>query len=99
MGKIMRIDILETEKKELERRHKKERDKRVADRIKAVLLNAKGWSQKQIAEALLINIDTVHDHLTSYVKEQSLKPSNGGSFSKLNYIQTQSLICHLEYNT
>jgi len=95
----MRIEISETEKKELEKHHKKERDKRVADRIKAVLLRAKGWSQKQIAEALLINIDTVHEHLSSYVKEQILKPSNGGSFSKLNCIQAQKLTCHLEQNT
>ena len=96
---IMRIEISETEKKDLKKRHKTERDKRVADRIKAVLLHAKGWSQKQIAEALLINVDTVHEHLSFYDKDKRLKPSNGGSSSKLSCIQAQSLVRHLEQNT
>jgi len=47
----MKIILTIIEKEELELQHRKERDRRVADRIKAVLLNAEGWTQKQIAQA------------------------------------------------
>jgi hypothetical protein len=43
----------EEERAQLKLQHKIERDKRVSDRIKAVLLYDKGWTTKQIAEALL----------------------------------------------
>ena len=40
------------ERAELVRLHKKERDRRVCDRIKAVLLYDQGWEINQIAEAV-----------------------------------------------
>ena len=43
--------------------HKQERDGRVRDRIKAVLLYDKGWSPQQIAEALLISDQAVRNHI------------------------------------
>ncbi|WP_338453673.1 helix-turn-helix domain-containing protein [Candidatus Bealeia paramacronuclearis] len=61
----MKIELTIKEKQDLEFQHSKERDRRVADRIKAVLLNAEGWTQKQIAQALRIPYETVQDHLTS----------------------------------
>jgi DNA-binding NarL/FixJ family response regulator len=82
----------------LEDRHKTERDKRVADRIKAVLLLHKEWQQKDIAEALLISPDSVSRHIEQYLSEKKLKPTNGGSKSKLNAEQTSAPIAHLEKN-
>ena len=92
----MKILLSEKQKQELETCHKQERDKRKADRIKAVLLRAKNWSQIQISQALRIGIDTVHDHLCNYLKESGLETCNGGSSSKLNKSQTAELIIHLE---
>lgn len=95
----MRIELTIKEKEELESQHSKERDRRVADRIKAVLLNAEGWTQKQIAQALRIRYETVQDHLNDYLKSKKLMPENGGSTSHLNLDQTSQLISHLENNT
>ncbi|MEB3701536.1 IS630 family transposase domain protein [Candidatus Bealeia paramacronuclearis] len=74
----MRIELAHKEKQDLEFQHSKERDRRVADRIKAVLLNAEGWTQKQIAQALRIRYETVQDHLNDYKNSRKLKPENGG---------------------
>ena len=43
------------ERTQLRVQHKKERDGRIRDRIKAVLLHDRGWTPQQIAEALLIS--------------------------------------------
>ena len=95
----MKIILSTTEKEELELQHSKERDRRVADRIKAVLLNAEGWTQKQIAQALRIRYETVQDHLNDYKNSKKLKPENGGSQGYLNSSQTRDLIRHLEAHT
>lgn len=95
----MKIVLTFKEKEELELQHSKERDRRVADRIKAVLLCAEGWTQKQIAQALRIRYETVQDHLNDYMISKKVKPENGGSESHLNSFQTSELISHLEANT
>lgn len=95
----MKIVLTIIEKEALELQHSKERDRRVADRIKAVLLTAEGWTQKQIAQALRIRYETVQDHLNDYQNSKKLKPENGGSESHLNSAQTSQLVSHLEANT
>ena len=40
------MELSEAVKKDLEKQHRTERDQRIADRIKAVLLNTEGWSNK-----------------------------------------------------
>ena len=52
----MKIELSTEEKERLEKQHKQERDGRVRDRIKAVLLSHKGWSMEQIAQALRIHL-------------------------------------------
>jgi hypothetical protein len=42
------------ERTRLRAQHKRERDRRVCDRIKAVLLFDKGWFCNKISEALLL---------------------------------------------
>ena len=66
------------EKSNLKRLHKKERDKKVCDRIKAVLLHDKGWSPKQIAEALLISDEAICHHISEYKAKNKLKLESGG---------------------
>jgi transposase len=95
----MELKLSREEQESLESKHRRERDGRVRDRIKAVLLCAEGWSQIQIAQALRIHVETVRGHLADYIASQKLKPENGGSASNLNEEQTKELIKHLETNT
>lgn len=55
-----------SERTQLKAKHKQERDGRVRDRIKAVLLYDKDWSPQEIAEALLISDQAVRDHVEDY---------------------------------
>jgi len=95
----MQIILTSLEKEDLEKRHKRERDRRIADRIKAVLLHCEGWSQLEISQALRIRPETVHEHLECYKRSQKLVPENGGSAGRLNPVQTEDLISHLEEHT
>ena len=96
----MKIPLTEEQIISLEAQHKAEHDGRIRDRIKAVLLNDKGWAYTQIAhQALLIHETTVWGYLSNYLREEKLKPSSGGSHSKLNEQQAEELIIHLEQNT
>jgi len=95
----MSISLTENEKIDLEKRHRKERDGRIRDRIKAILLHAEGWTGDQIAQALRIHPETVYEHLKNYRQEKKLEPCSGGSQSILNQAQTKELISHLEGHT
>ena len=79
--------------------HKKERDKRVCDRIKAILLYDKGWTLMQIAEALLLSDDAIRQHIKDYKGSQKLKPESGGSVEKLSLEQSKRLVDHLQNQT
>lgn len=95
----MQIDLSSEQKAALEKHHKKERDGRIRDRIKAVLLCNEGWTQVQIAQALRVRIETIHNHLNDYVHDKKLKPENGGSETKLSKVESSEFIKHLEQNT
>ncbi len=95
----MKIPLTEAQIDFLEAQHKLEHDGRIRDRIKAVLLNDKGWTYAQIAQALLIHKTSVWGYLNDYLREEKLKPNSGGSRSKLDEQQTEELITHLEENT
>lgn len=92
----MKTKLTEQNKKGLEDRHRVERDGRVRDRIKALLLKSEGWTNVMIGQALRIHVDTVGQHLQDWQQEQKLKPENGGSPSKLNKQQTQQLEQHIQ---
>lgn len=51
---------------ELRAAHRQTRDKREADRIKAVILLATGWAPEDVAEALLVDANTVRNHFRRY---------------------------------
>lgn len=94
----MKIILSPDEKEKLERDHRHERNARVCDRIKAVLLRSEDWTCRQIAQALRIHEETVRTHLSEWLKDQKLKPSNGGSECRLSCDQVKALILHLEQN-
>ena len=92
----MEILLNKKQKAALEARHKTERDSRVCDRIKAVLLKSENWTDQSIAQALRIHEETVRVHLKDWQEEAKLKPENGGSTSKLSAAQSEALEKHLQ---
>jgi len=80
-------------------KHRKERNKKVCDRIKAVLAYDDGYSYSEIAKLLLLDDETVRRHIKDYFKKNKLSPSNGGSQSHLDKSQSEKLIAHLEEKT
>ena len=95
----MKIFLTEEERVSLQKQHKKERDGRVRDRIKAVLLRDKGWTWMQISEALLLSEEVLRMHLKEFQATRKLKPENGGSKEKLSLEQSEKLIQHLKEHT
>jgi transposase len=95
----MKTILTETQKSDLETRHRTERNGKIRDRIKAVLLHSEGWRQKDIAQALRINESTVYDHLNEYRENKKLKIESGGSESKLGEIESKELDEYLKENT
>lgn len=91
--------LTDYDREQLKVQHKKERDKRICDRIKAILLTDEGWSPQQIAKVLLITAQAVREHIREYQSSHKLKPENGGSEGKLSEEQAGKLIAHLETHT
>lgn len=91
--------LSDEERAQLKAQHKRERDGRIRDRIKAVLLHDEGWSSMQIAKVLLISDQAVRDHIRDYQASKKLKPESGGSEEKLSKIQSEKLEAHLEKHT
>lgn len=91
--------LSEQERAELTIRHKRERDGRIRDRIKAVLLYDLAWSIPKIAEAVFLTEEAVRKQIRDYKVAQKLKPKNGGSSEKLTEAQSTELEAHLEEHT
>ncbi len=79
--------------------HKKERDKRVCDRIKAVLAYDNGYTYSEIGRLLLLDDETIRRHIEVYFSAHKLKPENGGSSSYLTASETSLLKAHLHEKT
>ena len=65
----MKIFISDLQKAELERLHDTSRNKRVCDRIKAILLASEGWSSVMIAQALRLHQTTVDHHIHEFMNK------------------------------
>src|SRR5271154_1824082 len=87
------------EREQLKLHHRRERDGRIRDRIKAVLLYDEGWSPKDIARVLLISDEAVRNHIDEYKASKKLKPESGGAVGKLSADQAQKLAAHLQTHT
>lgn len=84
------------EREKLILRHRNGRDKRVCDRIKAVLAYNDGYSYSEIARLLLLDDETIRRHIDDYEKEKKLNTTNGGSSSNLSDKESAKLIAHLK---
>lgn len=79
--------------------HRACRDRRLADRIKAVVLLGTGWTRADVAEALLLDEDTLHRYVALYQEEGMdglLMLRYQGSQPKLTPEQLQQLDQHLQ---
>lgn len=84
------------ERTNLIKRHRLEQNKRVCDRIKAVLAFDDGYSYTEIAKILLLDDETIRRHIIDYFDKNKLAPENGGSESHLSKAETLKLKAHLE---
>ncbi|MGC8483915.1 MAG: IS630 family transposase [Thermodesulfobium sp.] len=92
----MERKLTQQERERLIASHRKERDRKVCDRIKAVLLRDQGYSTQEIAKILLLDEETIRRHIQDYFLKSKLAAENGGGQSYLNKVQTAELIKHLE---
>jgi transposase len=95
----MKAFLTPQDRESLRLKHRSMKDGRTRDRIKAVLLSDKGWTFKAIAEALLLDEETISQHVNDSINTQKLSLQVGGSQSKLDASQTQALVRHIEENT
>ncbi|MGH8549541.1 MAG: helix-turn-helix domain-containing protein [Methylococcales bacterium] len=97
MSKRYRLSQQELDELECEHRHTG--DKRYADRLKVVYLLGMGWQVSQVAQALMIDRESVRNHYKRYRKgglRALLRQEAGGSESALNDEQQQQLSDYLE---
>lgn len=87
------------ERQELREAHRREKDRRAGDRMKAVLLSDMGWTFKEIAEALFLDEETISHHVDDYIRDKKLRIQTGGSQGKLSKDQVAELSHHLEETT
>lgn len=83
------------EREKLINKHREERDKRICDRIKAILLYDDGYNYSEISRILLLDDETIRRHVDTYLKDKKLNPENGGSVGKLDSVESNQLIEHL----
>lgn len=91
----MERKLTSKERERLIELHRKERDKRSCDRIKAVLAYDDGYSYAEISRLLLLDDETIRRHVKDYFTKNKLAPANGGSESHLDENESQALIIHL----
>jgi transposase len=95
----MELFLTRAERHRLIKQHKSERDGRVRDRIKAVLMYADNYSFTQIAKILLLDDETIRRHISDYQEDSKLHCANGGSESYLKDEETAELVAHLKITT
>lgn len=82
--------------------HRGSKKKREADRIKAIILLGTGWTIREVAEALLLDDETIRNYVKRYKNggfKALLKDSHKGYGGKLSSSETERLDTHLNENT
>jgi len=82
--------------------HRTLKDRRLADRVKAIVLLGSGWSVAEVAEALLVDEATIRLWVEKYQrggKEELLTLLYCGKAPSLNAEQQKELAEHLDKNT
>lgn len=92
----MERKLTQEDRTDLRLQHKKERNGRVRDRIKAVLAYDDGYSYSEIGRLLLLDDETIRRHINDYFTKHKLTPENGGSQGHLNQAQTEAIKRHVD---
>jgi transposase len=82
--------------------HRLQRDRKKADRVKAIVLLGSGWSVAQVAQALLIDEKTVHTWFEKYQrggKDELLTLCYQGKEPSLTVMQQEEFAKHLDEKT
>jgi len=82
--------------------HRTAKKKRDADRIKAIVLLARGWTPIQVAEALLVDDETIRNYMKRYQSggvKALLKDDYKGFIGKLSDEEIKLLDSHLQQET
>ena len=88
--------------KELKLLHKKQHDRRLADRIKSIVLLGTGWALAEVSEALLLDTETLRDYVKKYRRgevKQVLELNYKGRESQLSGDDKDNLKNHLSEYT
>ena len=92
------IKLSKSERFDLEKLHKKEHERRFADRIKTILLLDEGWNYMQIARILLLDDQTIRNYEQRFLNDGIfgvLSYNHKGGFSKLSTAQESELKEHI----
>lgn len=84
--------------KKLRLLHKKQSDRRMAYRINAIILLGTGWTLSEVADALLLDTETLRSYVKKYREghvEELLKTHHAGRKSFLSSEQKEKLADHL----
>ncbi len=98
----MKEKLAYNQRKKLKRLHRSEHDRLLADRIKTILLLDEGWTYAKIAEALLLDDQTIRNYEKNFAQEGIsglLRTSYKGGESRLNADQEAALKDHIVLNT
>ncbi len=91
--------LSKTQLAELEKQHRQLRDKRQADRVKAVIALSKGWSAATLSEILLLDEKTSRNYFNRYQHgglAALLEDDYAGSAPQLTEQQMQALETYLD---
>lgn len=93
-----KITLSANEKEELIKLHKSLKDKKLADRVKAIISLGSGYSHQQVAEILLIDDKTLYRYKELFNKglKHLLELNYKGRIPKLSVDQEKELSIHLE---
>lgn len=98
---MSKYTLPDTELSDLREAHTELREKRDADRVKAIILLGSGWSATDVAEALLIDRNTIRTYYRKYKKgglDKLLQTKHVGSVSFLSVSQANELDEYLQEN-
>ncbi len=94
--------LTEAQTNELRRAHRAAKNKKDADKIKAVYLLSRGKTPQEIAEVLMLDIDTIGNYRKRYEADGVsglLKNNYFGSEPMLNCAEIEEFSAHLETQT
>lgn len=96
------FELSDKQAKQLKLLHKKEKNRRGADKIKAILLLGTGWSLSEVSEALLLDTETLRTYVKKYREgeiENVLQTHHQGREPKLGEANQEELKSHLSEYT